>query len=545
MTGPNKPLNRKQTMTGKLFKTCAAVFSMAITVFWLINDVDAGVTYETSALSGDTAPGTASGVFFSSFSVPRMNEAGQVAFKATLSGEDVSEQSNSGIWSENMGSLRLVAREGDAAPGAVDGAVYSDFGNSELVFNTSGQTAFSGTLAGLGVDSTNNRGIWSEGLGSLALVARIGDIAPGTGGRRYTRFFSILGSLHLNDAGQTAFSAETTGLVDGIWSESSGPLALVAVERGNFSQLFYTKFNGMGQTIFITSISGKHSIVLEEPGTLSIIVNSGDPAPGTATATFGGLFEPSLNDAGQIAFRANLVGTGVDSTNDRGIWSEGSGTLNLIAREGSPAPGTDIGVLFGSGFDDPLINGAGDTVFTGNLTGEGLTQFLNDTGMWLEKDGALDLIAQSGVTEPPGVSSSDFADFREFSTYVLNGVGQVAFVHSIGGGGVDTTNNRGIWATDPSGELVLIVRTGDLFDVNNDPSIEDLRTIKSVDLLTGSGGEDGQPTSFNDAGQLAFKLSFTDGSEGIFVATIPEPGTLGVLGVFAGLVAGRRGKRVA
>ena len=56
---------------------------------------------------------------------------------------------------------------------------------------------------------------------------------------------------------------------------------------------------------------------------------------------------PVINDAGQVAFRANLAGSGVDSTNNQGIWSEGSGSLALVARTGSAAPGAPDGVNFG------------------------------------------------------------------------------------------------------------------------------------------------------------------------------------------------------
>ena len=40
----------------------------------------------------------------------------------------------------------------------------------------------------------------------------------------------------------------------------------------------------------------------------------------------------------------------------------------------------------------------------------------------------------------------------------------------------------------------------------------------------GDAGEDGTPTAFNDLGQLAFRAMFKDGTEGVFVATVPEPG---------------------
>jgi len=35
----------------------------------------------------------------------------------------------------------------------------------------------------------------------------------------------------------------------------------------------------------------------------------------------------------------------------------------------------------------------------------------------------------------------------------------------------------------------------------------------------------------NENDQFAFKATFTDGSSGIFVATIPEPGGVGLMGL--------------
>jgi hypothetical protein len=77
---------------------------------------------------------------------------------------------------------------------------------------------------------------------------------------------------------------------------------------------------------------------------------------------------------------------------------------------------------------------------------------------------------------------------------------------------------------------------GDIIDVNDDPLIEDWRTVSGMDLVTGSGGDDGLASSFNRWGELVYSLKFTDGSSGIFVATVPEPATVGGLGVgLAGL----------
>ena len=38
------------------------------------------------------------------------------------------------------------------------------------------------------------------------------------------------------------------------------------------------------------------------------------------------------------------------------------------------------------------------------------------------------------------------------------------------------------------------------------------KTIASLSIIGGVGGEGGRPTSFNDGGQLAFRAIFTDGT---------------------------------
>ena len=86
------------------------------------------------------------------------------------------------------------------------------------------------------------------------------------------------------------------------------------------------------------------------------IALSGQTAPGTGQ-TFTAFGSPALNDAGQTAFFASTTSAG---GNDQGIFSEGSGTLGLVAFEGGTAPGT--GQTF-TGFAAPLLNAAGQTSF--------------------------------------------------------------------------------------------------------------------------------------------------------------------------------------
>jgi hypothetical protein len=203
--------------------------------------------------------------------------------------------------------------------------------------------------------------------------------------------------------------------------------------------------------------------------TVRTVALSGQSAPGTPSGVnfyFSDSsdfpFTPALNDAGQTAFFARLIGGGViNGTNDEGIWSEGSGSLALVARQGSPAPGTPSDVNFNNFLAHPSLNDAGQTAIWATLTGNG----------------------------------------------------------------VDSTNGRGIWATDRTGVLQLIARTGDPLEV----APGDFRTLSAISFVANTGNSDGRPSAFNNLGQLAFFARFTDGSAGIFVSNrvaVPEPSSL-------------------
>ena len=92
-----------------------------------------------------------------------------------------------------------------------------------------------------------------------------------------------------------------------------------------------------------------------------------------------------LNDAGQTAFHGTLTGSGMDTTNDVGIWSEGSGSLALVAREGSQAPGTPSGVNYSDIYLPSVLNHVGQTAFCRLISSDG------GSGIWSEGSGSLAL----------------------------------------------------------------------------------------------------------------------------------------------------------
>ncbi len=512
----------------------------------------------TVALSGQHAPGTPDGVNFDEFRFPVLNDAGQTAFLASGGPGPLN-----GVWSEGSGSLALVAGTGQQVPGMPDGVtVQISEGAGQVEFNNAGQTTFQSWITGAGIVGGISRGIWSDRSGSLAMVARSGTQAPGTpNGVMYGGSFT---TYVVNSSGQTAFLAIIGGSgVDatnnrGFWSEGSGSLALVArtgdqapgtPSGANFISFgTFLSLNDVGQTAFLGGLIGggvnstnNTGIWSNRSGSLDLVVRPGDEAPGTSSGVnFSSIrcCGVALNNAGHIAFRADLSGSGVDATNNRGIWSEGSGSLALVARTGDQAPGLPSGVKFG-GFAQSfvLLNNADHTAFSASLSGNGVDS-TNNSGLWAGAPGSLALVARTGdhaPGTPNGVVFGSIAGVR----IGFNDAGQTAFRADLTGSGVDSTNDWGLWATDRSGQLQLIARKGDELEV----APGDFRTIGDSRFYQVSlGNSDG----LNNLGQLAFWARFTDGSQGVFVSNrvaIPEPSGLALVGCFwsvALLVLSRR-----
>jgi hypothetical protein len=318
----------------------------------------------------------------------------------------------------------------------------------------------------------------------------------------------------------------------------------------------YPELNDIGQIAFrATTLTGSgvdptnnSGIWLDRSGSLALVVREGDHPPGMPSGvTFGAFGENSsvlaLNNASQIAFRAPLTGTGVvPFVNDAGIWSEGSGSLALVARTGDPAPGLPSGVNFDT-ILHPALNNQGQIAFQGYLVGTGVDPLVNSRGIWFGKSGSLAMVARAGDHAP---GAADGVNFSRFYLNVLNDAGQIAF-------GADLTDNRyGIWATDRSGAVQVIALEGGPLEV----APGDFRTINDLqigtsglffgDLSGTSGNSDGRSSAFNNRGQFAFYATFTDGSRGIFVSNrvaIPEPATIALAASALGVVTLLRGAR--
>jgi len=101
---------------------------------------------------------------------PFLNDAGQAAFRASLTGTGVGPTNGSGIFRGSAGNLTLLVRAGQLAP---DGA--NRFGSLVTfadvpALNNAGQVAFATTLTGPGEGTTNDTGLFraqsATGIGS-------------------------------------------------------------------------------------------------------------------------------------------------------------------------------------------------------------------------------------------------------------------------------------------------------------------------------------------------------------------------------------------
>lgn len=471
-----------------------------------------GANLRVVAYEGGPAPNVPGGVFSSPFGTPMLNAHGQVAFLAKLVGR------GTGLWSEGGGSLRMVAEEGQPAPGLA-GENFWRF-NYTPAINDSGKISF---RAEYGI---NSQAIWIErDGGSLELVAARGDSAIGSGGNHFTYPFAPA----VNNSGQYLFYSQLENSLSGLWSDTGGTRAAIAVggqqpvdvpTGAKFSTMYGEYLGEDGLITFAAYMAegsgdvtadNRMGLWSDREGTMKLIYRTGSQAPGTPTgAIFRDFTSFRVNEVGKIALLATLKpGGGGVSGYTEGIWAEGSGGLELVTRRGTQAPGAPVGASFAT-FNSLAFNNEGSVVFQARLlSGAGGISSSNDDGIWSTRDGVLSLVVREG-DDVPGMPGAKFSDlgFSPANGYLSRSSNRIAFTASMehGLGGVTAENASGLWVQDLNGVPQLVARTGDQIAVT--PT--DIRTIASLNY---------QRQSSNS--HLAFQVTFGDGTRANVVATLP------------------------
>jgi hypothetical protein len=441
------------------------------------------------AVSGTPAPagGNYAGLFF----IPVLNSSGQVAFTATTT------VAGTGLFVGTPGTpLTTAALTGTTAP---SGGTYT--GLSSPILSDSGQVAFGAQLAG------NGYGLYAGTPGSsLNTIALKGAAAP-VGGN-YTGFYGPV----INASGQVAFSATLSAGGSGMFAGAPGSLLTTVARDGTPSPAganYLTSptayaLNSSGQVTFRANlVPATPAIFAGTPGTTLTTVAL-DTLTTQGGASYGQFMDPVMNSAGQVAVTAGIscifVGT------------PGS-TLVVAAEIGKPAP---TGGNY-TGIGTPVLNASGKIAFLGEV-GSGSGIFTGIAGSSMQT-----IASQLAVA--PGTGGESYSVFTS-PNVAMNNLGQVAFLSNLTG---LTARNQGLFAGTPD-NVILVVRKGDIIDVDPTAAIDN-RTVSAINFLTGTSNESGQGMSFNDAGSLVYRLSFTDGSSGIFVSSVavPEPATIALL----------------
>lgn len=317
-------------------------------------------------------------------------------------------------------------------------------------------------------------------------VAVTGEPAPGTGGLSY----AWVSQGDLSDSSIVAFvgGPDLSSENNAIWVGAPGNLALAVRDGdpapGRVAQTFYQfspiLVNASGDIWFgatlreggaLTSGGSPGGFWAGAPGNLSSVAGPGEPAPGTAGFTFGNFgIAGNYNDSGISTFGASIVTSIGDSL--PGLWTGTSGSLELLALSGDPAP--DTADLLFSYFADPVANNTGIKAFLASTADSNLEY---GDGIWMAGPAGVNLLARTG--EPaPGTGGRSFvslaygalwgaagagADLTADDTAgpVLNRTGDVAFNGFLAPyDPVTGIADEGVWIQDSSG-LRLVTIVGD------------------------------------------------------------------------------------
>lgn len=228
--------------------------------------------------------------------------------------------------------------------------------------------------------------------------------------------------------------------------------------------------NNAGQVVWAGQVGNGETWTFmhdSRTGRQTVVARPGMAAPGGGAFVAGGRGRPEINDRGQVVFTAHVAGS-ENGAPTPGVFALIGDERLLVAREGTPAPGT--GAPFGAA-EFPAINTHGTVVFhaalrgaealgvyrwqAGKLTavavpggellggeilqqafypqvdGAGRVMFVGRTqqgdGLYRWDGGSLRPVARPG-DQLPGIGRLEALDFNRRKPFHLNAGGAVAFV---------------------------------------------------------------------------------------------------------------------
>jgi hypothetical protein len=472
--------------------------------------------------SGDPAPGLGSITIANIVrGTVNLGDNHLIGFQATLAGTGLNSSNNSAYFSGPLSAPALALRQGGTIA-EFPGATWQFGVAGSWVMNQAGQIALQGTLNGGpvpgGVEIFRSDNTWS-------LLVRAGQPAPDGSGIINTLYYT----LTLNDRGEVLIKASFTTGPEAMFFGAPGAIGLVASSGGQvpgqppgtvFADHVHSSPSMLNGGIGMTNrINGLSSAFTGKPGTYAIVARAGTQANGLAAGVnYSSIpFHPAVNASNHVTFTAELTG-GPAGSPTRALYVGPAGNPQPALTNLDPVPSLP-GATFVN-FGQPVITDSGNVMVYGFFSGSGITTS-NNEALFAGVPGNLRLVAREGAQAPGMPAGALFTRMEGpsrggFGQLVWNDSGQFAFAADITGGGF--SDDPAIFATLPSGELVLVAHFGQVFNVNGIN-----RTVSDVSIV--GNQVEGHGTSFADNGDLAVQLNFTNGSSAIYRASVvPEPG---------------------
>ena len=427
----------------------------------------------------------------------------------------------------------LVATAGDPAPGGGQ----LDAGFSVGGLNDAGLSVFSSSLL---VDGEyGGEAVLRFGAGTLAILARSGEPAPGGG----TLGLGNVGPGAIADDGQAVFDflqvpfARPVGVNGGVFRVPADGVLQAAVVGGAFrgardahtadgDEIVFAGFTETDAGIF--GPLGLGAYRLDALGAVRAVAAPGDAGPGDTT--FDHAAHPRVNAAGAVAFEGHLVGdacqpnsTSASCRRGMGVYlaPAAGGTIVRIAGPGDAVPG-DRHYLQARG---PVLNDRGEVLFAGDFQQLADEGFSVESGLFVYRDGAIRIVALPGEELAGGghLRETNFASGGGISNWALNDAGDLALVASlrernpVAPAGLEDLVNNAVYL-ERGGRFELVARAG--------TKVHGLGTIQLIGSLHVDPIDPQESfiapsgVALNNRGQLLFAATLTDGR---FVLLLVQP----------------------
>ncbi len=483
------------------------------------------LTKTGDALAG--APGVVSDSFWDQTHMSPTG--GRVFFSPYLKGAGVTLENYLSFFAGTPDSPQLVFRGTQQAPGLAAGFTIRSWYAPSI--SDAGQLTVIGLLKGPGItENVNDRVIYSGTPGAMTPWLRDGQAAPLIGGGTLV---DHVFSFTSNSAGQTCFIGLLTGA--GVTADVNdealyyGPVNNLQLMLRRGSQAagvaagvkydwihVWQNMSQNGKVGFVANLIGAgvngtndQAVYMGTPGNLTLMLRKGSQAPGQGAGVVISSLDLSygINNLGSQTVVGQVSGSGVSTANDTVIIAATAGGPAMVAREGTQAAGLPNNVFYGSldwGGSSVANIGAGNRIMLAAELKGNGVTEESDTALWTGTAGSLQLVAREGDVVPGHGGSIVWGDLT-YARMSSNSAGQVVF-----GGRMRNLNTAadqwGIFMRETNGAVRSLVQTGDTLMV----APGDYRTVQSATLGFAPGGQMNGKTVLTDAGMVLGEVRFTN-----------------------------------